>query len=82
MPPLSVMVDRPGVWPPISWLVATSQMPTIRKTTRAATLTRENQNSISPKYFTEIRFAVRTTARAMKARTHWGTSVNSDQKWA
>ncbi len=23
MPPLSVMVDRPGVWPPMSWLVAT-----------------------------------------------------------
>ena len=35
-----------------------------------------NQNSISPKILTEIRFTVSTTASAISASTHCGTSVN------
>lgn len=70
------------MWPPTSWEVATRKMPTPMKTTRAATLTMANQNSISPKYFTEMRFAARTTARAISARIHWSMSLNIAQKWA
>lgn len=46
------------------------------KTTSAATLMIANQNSSSPKIFTEIRFTVSTTARAISAMTHCGMSVN------
>ncbi len=46
------------------------------KPTSVATLMIANQNSISPKIFTEIRFTAGTTASAMRASTHCGMSVN------
>lgn len=49
------------------------------KATRAPTLMIANQNSSSPKYFTEMRFTVRTTASAMSAITHCGMSENMPQ---
>lgn len=70
------------MWPSTGCWVTTRKMPTSMKATSAATLMIANQNSISPKYFTEMRLAVRTTASAISARTHCGTSLNMAQKWA
>lgn len=42
----------------------------------AVTLTIENQNSISPKSFTEIRLATKRTIRKTRAVTHWGMDGN------
>ncbi|CAM5704479.1 hypothetical protein KAURM247S_04940 [Kitasatospora aureofaciens] len=49
------------------------------KTTSALTFTMANQNSSSPKIRTEMRFTVRTTARATSAITHCGMSENRCQ---
>ena len=49
------------------------------KATSAPTLMIANQNSISPKIFTEMRFTVSTTARAISAITHCGMSENMPQ---
>ena len=78
-PPWSVISDGPGVVPPTGCWVASRKMPMSMKTTSAATLTIANQNSSSPKIRTEIRLTVSTTASAMSAITHCGTSVNSRQ---
>lgn len=78
-PPLSVIMCRPGVWPSTGCCVATRKMPTNRNATRVATLTIENQNSISPKYFTETRFTESTTASAISASTHCGMLVKALQ---
>ena len=42
----------------------------------AVTLTIENQNSISPKSFTEIRLATNSRTRKTRADTHCGMSGN------
>ncbi len=75
-PPWSVITLRPGVWPPTLCWVASRKMPISMKPTMVATLMIANQNSISPKIFTEIRFTARTTARAISASTHCGMVVN------
>ena len=38
----------------------------------ASTLSMANQNSSSPKSFTDSRFTTRTKLRAISAVTHWG----------
>ncbi len=53
--------------------------PAMSSATIATILMSANQNSISPKIFTEIRFTARTTARAISASTHCGMSVNALQ---
>ena len=48
----------------------------------AVTLTIENQNSSSPKSFTEIRFTPYRMTVKISAETHWGMSNQYVMYWA
>ncbi|MDT4883190.1 hypothetical protein FQZ97_1192110 [compost metagenome] len=75
IPPLSERRLRPTCWPSTGVPKMTKYVPTTRKMTRATTLIKVNQNSISPKTLTETRFRARTTRRAVRAQAHCGTSA-------
>ena len=71
--------EGPGEWPSTGCWVTSRKMPISMKTTSAPTLMIANQNSSSPKIFTEMRFTVSTTASAISAITHCGMSENMPQ---
>ena len=73
-PPFSLIRENP-VGAPVGVPKSTKQMPTIRNTTSAETFTTANQNSISPKSFTEIRLVAMTTTSTTAAISHCGRSA-------
>ena len=80
MPPWSEMRWNP-VSEPVGEPKMTKQMPTIRKITSAATLIRENQNSISPKTFTEIMLVTTTSTTTARATAHCGIAATKALYW-
>ena len=76
MPPFSLIRENP-VGAPVGVPKTTKRMPTTRKTTSAETLTTANQNSISPKTFTEMRLVIITTTSTTAASSHWGRSATN-----
>ncbi|SIN02958.1 Uncharacterised protein [Mycobacteroides abscessus subsp. abscessus] len=77
-PPWSVIRLSPEGWS-LGVPVKTMITPTTRKITRAATLMSANQNSISPKTFTEMRLAATTTATTAKAVTPCGIAATASE---
>ncbi len=69
--PSPVKLDRPGDCTPGSQPKSRAA-PTSRNPTIAATLSRANQNSNSPKFFTLVRFTAVSTTMNTKAISHTG----------
>ncbi|MCY1235627.1 hypothetical protein D9M72_482500 [compost metagenome] len=74
MPPLSEIRLSPTSCPSTGVPKMTKYVPMMRNAPRAATLMRANQNSSSPKTFTETRLRQRTTTSAIRAQVHCGTA--------
>ncbi len=70
-PPLSRIRENPTS-EPVGVPNSTKNVPMTRKTTRARTLIRENQNSSSPNTLTETRFSDTTRTTTINARIHCG----------
>ena len=82
--PLGKIPPLPDMrWNPVGWPFGvpkiTNTMPRARKTSRAMTLISENQNSISPKTLTEIRFITTTITTTRKAMTHCGIAAKTSK---
>ena len=57
---------------PVGVPKTTKSVPITRNTSSASTLTRANQNSSSPKIFTETRFSASTSTTTTRASAHCG----------
>ena len=79
-PPCWEMLENPAWELPTACPVTTAQIATTMKMRMAVTLMAANQNSASPKSFTETMLMEKTMTRAIVASTHCGTGWKNVQK--